>query len=72
MARADRRALWAAVLGGVSLYAGLLGPFAIRSGLRARRAGGNPALSLFAVAAGVLATAFLLIGVAHYVLAALR
>lgn len=74
-----RGAVWAAGLGALSLGLGLLGPLAIRSGLRSRRAivesGGRlhgEALALFGLVAGLLSTAFLVAGLGASLLAALR
>jgi len=79
MPRLHRGAIWAAILGALSLVLGLLGPFAIRAGLRSLRAIGasggqarGETLALFGLGAGVLSTLFLMAGLAYFVLAAAR
>jgi hypothetical protein len=71
----ERRANRAFALGLVSLPLGLLGPFAILSGLRSLRAmaasGGaltGEGRALFGLLAGSLSTGFLILGVARFLL----
>jgi hypothetical protein len=67
---ATRASVVAVVIGAVSLFIGVLGPVAIVAGLRARRRG-ESWLALLAIIAGSVSTAFLLLGIVHYLLAAL-
>jgi hypothetical protein len=74
----ERDATWAAVLGVLAMFLGILGPFAIRAGVRslaninhsngALRGSGS---ALFGIVAGAVATAFLLLGIAWFLAAAL-
>lgn len=67
---ANPAAIRAVVIGALSLFIGVLGPVAIVTGLRARRAGAGW-LALIAIITGAVSTGFLLLGIAHYLLAAL-
>lgn len=66
----SRAVIVAAVLAVLSLFVGVLGPPAIVAGLRARRARGGW-LALGAIITGSVSTGFLLLGIVHYLLAAL-
>lgn len=66
----SRAVIVAAVLAALSLFVGVLGPLAIVAGLRARRARGGW-LALAAIITGSVSTGFLLLGIVHYLLAAL-
>ncbi|MBO0743744.1 MAG: hypothetical protein J2P43_01900 [Candidatus Dormibacteraeota bacterium] len=67
---ANRAAVVALLIGGLSLFIGVLGPLAIVAGFRARRSGGGW-LALLAIITGSVATGFLLLGIIHYLLAVL-
>lgn len=78
MAERDAGATRAAVLGALSLPFGILGPFAIVSGSRSlhriRGSGGTlsgEVSALFGLAAGVIATVLLVVGLAWFLLSGL-
>jgi len=74
----ERDATWSAVLGVLGLFCGVLGPFALRTGLRSLsninhsrgvlRGSGS---ALFGIVAGAVATAFLVLGIAWFMGSAL-
>ena len=69
----ERDATWAAVLGVLAMFCGLLGPFAFRTGLRSlsninrsRGALRGSGAALFGVVAGAIGTTFLILGIAWF------
>jgi hypothetical protein len=75
----EQDATWAAVLGVLSMFLGILGPFAVRAGLRSLRAinGSHGRLrgagsALFGVFAGAVSTLFLVFGIGWFAVSALR
>ena len=69
----ERDATWAVVLGVLAMFLGVLGPFALATGLRSlsniNRSRGvlrGTGSALFGIFAGALATVFLVIGIAWF------
>lgn len=74
----ERDATWAVVLGVLAMFLGILGPFALRTGLRSlsniNRSRGmlrGTGSALFGIVAGALATLFLVLGIAWFLGSAL-